>query len=66
MPDTKAKDNFWDTSARIILSGLIDYVVMSPDIPKEDKHLGTVRDLLIHPDGPPLESNLEARSAFPG
>jgi hypothetical protein len=39
---------------------------MSPDIPKEDKHLGTVRDLLIHPDGPPLESNLEARSAFPG
>lgn len=61
VPDTKAKDNFFDTSARVMLSGLIDYVVMSPDIPKEDKHLGTVRDLLIHPDGPPLESDAQAK-----
>ena len=66
VPDTKAKDNFFDISARVIISGLIDYVVMSPDIPKEDKHLGTVRDLLIHPDGPPLESNPEADPPFRG
>jgi len=66
VPDTKGKDNFWDTSARVIISGLIDYVVMSPDIPKEDKHLGTVRDLLIHPDGPPLESDPKADPPFRG
>lgn len=66
VPDTKAKDNFFDTSARVMISGLIDYVVMSPDIPKEDRHLGTVRDLLIHPDGPPLESDPEANPPLSG
>lgn len=66
VPDTKAKDNFFDTSARVIISGLIDYTVMSRDIPKEDKHLGTVRDLLIHPDGPPLESDPQADPPFRG
>jgi type IV secretory pathway TraG/TraD family ATPase VirD4 len=66
VPDAKAKDNFFDISARVIISGLIDYVVMSPDIPEKDKHLGTVRDLLIHPDGPPLESDPKADPPFRG
>jgi type IV secretory pathway TraG/TraD family ATPase VirD4 len=66
VPDTKAKDNFFDTSSRILLSGLVDYVVRDDPIPRADKHLGTVRDLLIHPDGPPLESDPKADPPFRG
>lgn len=59
VPDVNTKDNFFESSARAIISAVIDYAMRSPKVPKEDRHLGTVRELLIHPDGLPIDEMLE-------
>ncbi|MFA5947824.1 MAG: type IV secretory system conjugative DNA transfer family protein [Candidatus Gracilibacteria bacterium] len=52
---TSSKDSFFDNSARALISGLIDYVMISKSVGNDERTLGTVRGLLIHPDGPPLD-----------
>jgi hypothetical protein len=44
---------FFEGSARILISGLIDTVVRSDVFKPHEKHLGTVRDILIMPEGLP-------------
>jgi hypothetical protein len=54
-----SKDSFFDNSARALIGGLIDYVMMSPNVGNDERSLATVRGLLTHPDGPPLEEMAE-------
>jgi type IV secretory pathway TraG/TraD family ATPase VirD4 len=56
---TSSKDSFFDNSAKSLISGIIDYVMISKDIGYDERNLATVRGLLIHPDGPPLEEMAE-------
>ena len=59
VPGPNAKDSFFDNSARALISGLIDYVLLAKSVGEEERNLATVRGLLIHPDGPPLEEMSE-------
>ena len=59
VPSPNAKDSFFDNSARALISGLIDYVLISKTVGDDERNLATVRGLLIHPDGPPLEEMSE-------
>jgi Type IV secretory system Conjugative DNA transfer len=59
VPSPNAKDSFFDNSARALISGLIDYVLISNSVGNDERNLATVRGLLIHPDGPPLEEMSE-------
>ncbi len=56
---TSSKDSFFDNSARALISGLIDYVMISKSVGDYERNLATVRGLLIHPDGPPLDEMAE-------
>ena len=47
IPGTGKNDSFFDNSSRAIISGAIDYVVRSPTIPVDQKHLGKVREILV-------------------
>jgi type IV secretory pathway TraG/TraD family ATPase VirD4 len=49
------KDAFFDNSARDLIAGLIDYAKRSPQVGEDERTLVTVRGLLVHPDGPPLD-----------
>lgn len=55
VPSTYGNDTFWDNAARALIAGLIDYVMISPNVGNDERNLTTVRGLLIHPDGPPVE-----------
>ncbi len=55
VPSTNGNDTFWDNAARALIAGLIDYVKISPNVGNDERNLTTVRGLLIHPDGPPVE-----------
>jgi len=59
VPSPNVKDSFFDNSARALISGLIDYVLISKSVGDDERNLATVRGLLIHPDGPPLEEMSE-------
>lgn len=59
VPSANAKDAFFDNSARALISGLIDYVLLSHNVGNDERTLATVRGLLIHPDGPPLDEMAE-------
>jgi Type IV secretory system Conjugative DNA transfer len=59
VPSPNVKDSFFDNSARALISGLIDYVLISKTVGDDERNLATVRGLLIHPDGPPLEEMSE-------
>jgi Type IV secretory system Conjugative DNA transfer len=56
---TSSKDSFFDNSARSLISGIIDYVMISKNVGYDERNPATVRGLLIHPDGPPLEEMAE-------
>jgi hypothetical protein len=56
---TSSKDSFFDNSARALINGLIDYVMTSQNVGNDERNLATVRGLLIHPDGPPLDEMSE-------
>ena len=53
------KDSFFDNAARSLIAGGIDYVRMSPNVGNDERNLATVRGILIHPDGPPLDEMSE-------
>ncbi len=53
------KDSFFDNAARGLIAGVIDYVRMSPDVGNDERNLATVRGILIHPDGPPVDEMSE-------
>jgi type IV secretion system protein VirD4 len=53
------KDTFFDNAARSLIAGVIDYVRMSPNVGNDERNLATVRGILIHPDGPPLDEMSE-------
>ncbi|MDT8292065.1 type IV secretory system conjugative DNA transfer family protein [Roseomonas mucosa] len=55
VPDSRGP-NFWDSSAKALLTGLIAYVVSSPAVLPDNRNLVTVRRLLTDPDGPPVEA----------
>jgi type IV secretory pathway TraG/TraD family ATPase VirD4 len=59
VPDPNAKESFFDNSSGSVITGLDDYVVRSPNIPDHERNLVTMRKLLVHPDGLPLEEMLE-------
>ncbi|WP_167392134.1 type IV secretory system conjugative DNA transfer family protein [Mesorhizobium sophorae] len=59
VPSSDGKDSFFDNAARALISGLIDYVVVSPNVPANERNLATVRGLLVHPDGPPIKEMSE-------
>ena len=62
------KSVFWDESARIVIAGVLDYIIRAPaeelaQTPSEEeggrvmqKTLGMLRDLLIAVDGPPVDA----------
>ncbi len=59
VPSTDGRDNFFDNAARALISGVIDYVMVSPNVPAHERNLATVRGLLVHPDGPPIKEMSE-------
>lgn len=59
VPNSDGKESFWDNAARALIRGLIDYVMLSPKVGSHERNLATVRGLLIHPDGPPVEEMAE-------
>jgi type IV secretory pathway TraG/TraD family ATPase VirD4 len=59
VPSTDGRDNFFDNAARALISGVIDYVMVSPNVPADERNLATVRGLLVHPDGPPIKEMSE-------
>ncbi|WGJ13267.1 type IV secretory system conjugative DNA transfer family protein [Methylocapsa sp. D3K7] len=56
---SSSKDSYFDNSAKSLISGIIDYVMISKNVGYDERNLATVRGLLIHPDGPPLEEMAE-------
>jgi len=56
-------DPFWANEAKALLQGFMMHVVTSPDIDAEDKHLGTMRDILCLPprndQTPPMMRTLD-------
>lgn len=59
VPGANNHDTFWDNAARALIAGLIDYVMMSPKVAPHERNLATLRGLLIHPDGIPIEEMAE-------
>ncbi len=62
------KDPHWNESAGQFLLGLILYVALAPDVPDQDRHLGTVRKrvnnaLATTPDGGHYELPVQATNA---
>jgi hypothetical protein len=54
-----SKDAFFENTARDLIAGLIDYTRRSARVGDDERTLVTVRGLLVHPDGPPLDEMAE-------
>lgn len=49
------KDAFFDSAAKTLIAGCIDFVRRSETVGDDERNLATVRGLLVHPDGPPID-----------
>jgi Type IV secretory system Conjugative DNA transfer len=55
VPSAEKDSSFFDNAARKLIMGVIDYVMMSPNVGQHERNLATVRGVLAHPDGPPFD-----------
>jgi len=49
MTESGKEDDFWSSASRIVLRGFIAWVASYRKLPKEERHFGMVRDLLVLP-----------------
>ena len=49
-------ESFWDNSAKILIAGAIAHAISAPDLAPEQRTLGTVRDWIARPEGPPMQA----------
>jgi hypothetical protein len=59
VPSGDKSGAFFDNAARGLIAGVIDYTMMSRNVGNDERNLATVRGLIVHPDGPPLDEMAE-------